>query len=605
MEVERRLSIRARLLWLTVGLVVPLVLVGFYNLWSAWRASRAQLDVAVARQAEFAATAFEQWLTAQRQTLVTIKDLAENNQSPLTLKDYLNSIVKTRPHWLDVQLVAAGGDVRLSQSAKDRPPPLISNDTLRDEVAAKGGLILLTEQFDEENLRLISLALPVGAGDFVAARIDGKSASRIFEQLELPPDHIVAVFDDRRRLLYRNRVSPEQMSLDVAGTPLLSALDRSDVAWIEIESPFDKVERVYGLARLKTADYIVAVGVPSANLYEAARRQFVYHLFFGAAALGLAVLAALFITNTIVAPMRVLNDAARAFGAGDLRTRTEIVESGVIRELGQTFNQMARQIAEREEKLKELDRLKSDFVSNVSHELRTPLTTIKTLVHVLQQGGVSAAERREFLETIAVECDRQIEFVQNLLDLSRIESGDYRIKPVDVDVDALLRGAVEAQKHAAAARGLEIEFQRPAAPLPNIVTDAGALRRIVASLLENAVKYTPAGGTVRLRAAARGDRVEIEIADTGCGIAADDLPRIFEKFYRGRPLGEANGAERPSADECDAVGETNGVGLGLYLVKNLADQIGARIGAASPAAGGERGTSFKLSVPLEDQKKFE
>jgi signal transduction histidine kinase len=579
-------------------LVVPLVLVGFYNLWSARQFSRQQLDISVARQAEFAATAFEQWLEAQTQTLFTIKHLSEYNQSPLTLKDYLNSIVKTRPHWLDVQIVGAAGEVKLSQSAKDRPLPLVSIETIRQEISAKNELVILTEQFDEEKLRLLSLALPIAGGDFVVARIDGASASSVFEQLELPENHIIAVFDSSNRLLYRNRVSPEQMSLDVGNTPLLSALDEKSIAAIEVESPYDKIQRVYGLARVATGNSIVAVGVPSAILYETARRQFLNQLFFGLLITALAALAALLIARSIIAPMRVLMNAAREFGAGNLKTRAEITQSSVVRELGETFNQMAEQIAEREEKLKELDRLKSEFVSSVSHELRTPLTTIKSLAHVLQRGNITATEQKEFLETIAFECDRQIDFVQNLLDLSRIESGAFPVRLVETDVAHVLQICAESQKQATAARGLKLKFIEPDENGLNAVTDSGVLQRIVTSLLENAMKYTPEDGEITLSAKRKKDRIEIQITDTGCGIAGEDLPHIFEKFYRGKPLYSNDRSAANSETRQTVFNEFAGVGLGLYMVKNLAEQIGAQIAVESPANENECGAKFTLILPL-------
>ena len=356
------MTIRARLLWLTIGLVVPLSLIGFYNLWEAWQVSREQLDKSIERQAELAATAFEQWVEAQTQTLTTVSTLAQSD-NPATVRDYLNSIVETRPHWLDVQIVNPAGNVILSQTVRDKPLPLVSIETLRREIAAKNSLVILTEQISEENLRLLSLALPTANGNFVVARIDGGSASNIFRKLNLPEENTIIVFDSNNRLLYRNNVSPEQFSSDVNNTPLLSALIDKKTATVEVESPYDKIERVYGLARIEAANCVVAVGVPSENLYAPAKRQYWRQLWVGALVASLAVLLILYIARGITRPLRKLTDAARLFGAGDLHARTDT--SGTARpipELGETFNRMADQIAGREEKLKELDRLKSEFV---------------------------------------------------------------------------------------------------------------------------------------------------------------------------------------------------------------------------------------------------
>lgn len=596
------LTIRARLLWLTFGLVVPLSLIGFFNLWEFRQANLAQLNDSVERQARLAATAFDERITAERRTLETIAILANNYESGIALAEYLNSIVKTRPNWFDVRLVGADGGILLAQSYKNINLPPIDAAALRREAAEKKSLVIVAEQSEDAKLRLLTLALPVAGGGCVVARIDGAGASDVFERLNLPPENIVAVFDADDRLIYRSRVSPEQMSLDVAQTPLLAALRDKREGVVEVESPYDSIRRVYGLARIESARATVAIGVPSRTLYEAARRSFFYQLFFSLFVTALAIAAAFFITLGIVNPLRRLTAAARRLGAGDLTTRAEIEGAATLRELGETFNRMAQEIAQREEDLKTLDRLKSEFVSSVSHELRTPLTTIKTLTRVLQRDRISDVERREFLATIAVECDRQIDFVQTLLDLSRIETGAYKISLKPTDAAEILREAVEAHRKNAEIRRLKLRLNLPPANLPPAQTDAGALRQIVSSLIENALKYTAENGEIIVKAFEKNERLEIEIGDSGCGIQPEDLPHIFKKFYRGRPLDARDSqiaAEfSPNEEEFPAVNETAGIGLGLFLVHNLVGQIGGEIAAESPVEGKKIGTKLTVSLPI-------
>jgi signal transduction histidine kinase len=596
------LSIRARLLCLTLGLLIPLVLAGFFNLWGFWQTSRTQLDESLKRQAELAAAAFEQRILAYRQTLEMISVLASNNESRLALQDYLDSFVKTRPNWLDVQIINSDGETVLSQSNKSLNLEAVPIKELKEEAARENSFVISTEQSAGENLRLLSLALPIGDGNFVVARISGASVSQVFENLKLPEDNIIAVFDKNNRLLYRSRVSPEQMSLDVDETPLFAALKEKRQGTIEVESPYDKIRRVYGLARIEAVNSVVIVGTPSAKLYEPAREQFIRQMLFGLLVAVLAVAAAYWMARSITRPMRHLTGAARAFGAGDLTARTEVAGDGTIGELGLTFNQMAEEITQREEELKALDRLKSEFVSSVSHELRTPLTTIKTLTRVLQSNKISEAERGEFLETIAVECDRQIDFVQTLLDLSRIESGAYKISLAQTDAAKVLRESIEAHRRTADSRKLNLKFIASPNDLPPALTDAGALRRIVSSLIENAMKYTPEGGEIAVSANQKNARIAVEITDDGCGIRAEDLPRVFEKFYRGQPLeskSNANdGGEFSSEIDCVAASEAAGVGLGLYLVHNLVEQISGEIVAESPVKEKGRGTKFTVFLPV-------
>ena len=600
------MTIRARLFWLTLGLVIPLVLVGFFSLWNFRQVSRQQLDQSLEQQAKFAAQAFEQRILAQRQTLETISILANSDDNTFTLQDYLNSIVETRPQWHDVKIINADAKVVVSQTIKKSNLQNDSVKKIRDEARRENSFFISTEQSADQNLRLLLLALPTARGDFIIARIDGSSATEVFEKLDLPEDNIIAVFDKNNQLLYRSRVSPEQMSLDVAQTPLLKALNEKLEGTIEVESPYDKIRRVYGLARVESANSTVAVAVPSAKLYEPMVQQFIRQLLFSLPIAALAILAAFLIARSIARPIRLLAEAAQAFGAGDLSVRAKVMQSGSIRELGLTFNQMAEEIIQREEKLKTLDRIKSEFVSNVSHELRTPLTTIKTLTRVLQSDKISAAERDEYLETIAVECDRQIDFVQNLLDLARIESGAYKISFAPTDVIKLLWELIDTHQRAAVSRRLSLKFKSPDDDLPLALTDVGALRRIVASLIENAMKYTPEGGKITIAVSEKHDRIAIEVIDNGCGIAAEDLPHIFERFYRGQPIpaqrSQETGGEFFDETESTSVNEAAGVGLGLYLVHNLVEQIEGEIVAESPVNNVAKeqgyGTKFTLFLPV-------
>ena len=594
------LSIRTRLLLLSLGLVIPLAAAGFFNLWSYWQLSREQLETSLGQQAQLAAKAFEEQLSAHRQTMMTISMLAAAKGNSFTLKDYLDSVVETRPQWLDLQIVNRDGNVVLAQSRKPKNLEENSVKLLKDAAERANSFIISAEESLDKKLHYFSLAQPVGNGDFVVARVDVASANDVFEDLDVQNEKVIAVFDKNNRLIYRNRALPEQTSLELINIPLFSILNEKNEGIIEIESPYDNIERVYALAEVKTGNYIVAVGVPSAKLYEPARRQFAYQGFFTLLIASLAIAAAYAIAWTIAKPLNYLTKAAQDFGAGDSSARTKIAGGGTLRELGITFNKMADEITERQEQLKVLDSLKSEFVSSVSHELRTPLTTIKTLIRVLKSDKISAAERREYLETIIVECDRQIDFVQNLLDLSRIESGAYKISSSPFNIVQLLLETVETHSKAAIARHLKLTFDPPDEELPSAFADAGAMRQIVSSLLENSMKYTPEGGEIIAAANQNDGKIIVEITDNGCGIAAEDLPHIFEKFYRGKPLaGHSTGNNKNLHDsDCNNINETSGVGLGLYLVKNLVEQNGGEIVAESPVGNKKNGTKFTISLPI-------
>jgi signal transduction histidine kinase len=314
------------------------------------------------------------------------------------------------------------------------------------------------------------------------------------------------------------------------------------------------------------------------------------HLYFSLLALSLAVIAALIVARGIVVPIRRLRGAAQALGSGDPAARAPIGSHGEINELGAVFNTMAEQIGEREERLKELDRLKSEFVSSVSHELRTPLTTIKTLTRVLQRGGQTESERQEYLETIAAECDRQIDLVLNLLDLSRIESGAYKVTLSRVNVAAVISTCLLTEQHATEVRGQSLASDL-SDDLPDVLADQLALRRVLCSLIENAIKYTPDGGRIIVRAKrAEEGEVAVSVEDNGCGINREDVAHVFEKFYRGRPASDV-GASKPYPDERT---EVPGVGLGLYLSRTIVEHLGGRLTVENNAEGG---ATFSIYLP--------
>jgi signal transduction histidine kinase len=325
--------------------------------------------------------------------------------------------------------------------------------------------------------------------------------------------------------------------------------------------------------------------------YEPAREQLRRYAIFSVFALGLAVFASLLIARGIAQPVMRLRDAAHRLGTGDLAARAHVSGGGEVAELAKDFNVMAASLEEREARLSELDRLKSEFVGSVSHELRTPLTTIKTLTRVLLRGGHSPGEQREYLETIAAECDRQIDLVLNLLDLSRIEAGAFSLAPKPVDVPDVVRACLAIELHAANVRGHDLVAELPD-ELPPASADRVALRRVLCCLFENAFKYTPDGGRITVSAELRDDEtIAINIVDTGRGIRDEDLPRVFEKFYRGQP-------PQPPSDsttEVEDLAETPGVGLGLYLARTIIEHLGGSVDVASKAG---EGSTFSVSLPV-------
>ncbi len=288
-----------------------------------------------------------------------------------------------------------------------------------------------------------------------------------------------------------------------------------------------------------------------------------------------------------------LKSAADEFGERNFSARISIEEADELGEVEASFNRMAERLEKRAVRFQEIDRLKSDFVSSVSHELRTPLTTIKALTRLLMRGEISDEKRREYLETISVECDRQIDLVLNLLDLSRIEGGVFSLNYERVSISEVIESCVKSEMTAAEKRRHTLRVE-PFAEVPPICADPKALRRVVSNLIENSIKYTPDGGLITVSAALDANDenfVLISVADNGRGIPPEDLPVLFNKFHRGKPVRANSTTNEDFLEDADV----SGVGLGLYLGKNVIEQMGGQITVETEVG---RGSIFYLHLPI-------
>jgi sigma-B regulation protein RsbU (phosphoserine phosphatase) len=304
-------------------------------------------------------------------------------------------------------------------------------------------------------------------------------------------------------------------------------------------------------------------------------------------------------SKTLNERLKILTAAAERFGERDFSARVEIEAEDELGLLEKGFNEMAVRLEKRAERFNELDRLKSDFVSSVSHELRTPLTTIKALTRLLMRGELSEEKRQEYLKTISVECDRQIDLVLNLLDLSRLEGGVFRLALEKVSVADIISSCVKSETASAEKRDHKLKI-KPFGEIPPICADSKALRRVVSNLIENSIKYTPDGGSIIVAAKFEGDFAVISVEDNGRGIPTEDLPVLFDKFHRGKPAPHSQ-AMREATEEAEFLedADVSGVGLGLYLARNVMERMNGQISVETQIG---RGTKFTLQLPIWSEK---
>lgn len=261
----------------------------------------------------------------------------------------------------------------------------------------------------------------------------------------------------------------------------------------------------------------------------------------GVAVLFLMVLSGSYFINSIVAPVTELGIAARRIALGDYESRIEKKYNDEIGELCDTINYMAGEIAATEQ-------VKNDFISSVSHELRTPLTAIKGWSETLQQSGTDAEMTQKGLEVIAAEAERLSGIVEELLDFSRMQGGRMKLNFDRVDVLAELQESVFLFRDRARRAGVTLQYVE-SAHLPPITADRDRLKQVFINVIDNAIKYSNAGGRVRIEAAVMHEYVQVVISDSGIGIAPEDLPNVKSKFYKADKTRPGSGIGLALADE--------------------------------------------------------
>ena len=228
--------------------------------------------------------------------------------------------------------------------------------------------------------------------------------------------------------------------------------------------------------------------------------------------------------------------------------------------------------------LRRLEMIRQNFISNISHELRTPIASVKALAETLNEGAIEdPSVAKDFLSRINVEVDKLAQMVQELGELSRIESGEAPLQKKPVNIAGAIEHAVDRLRAQADRAGLNLDFVIPSA-LPKVMADEARVEQVLVNLIHNAIKFTPAGGRISISANARDSDILVSVSDTGVGIPAEDLPRIFERFYK--------------ADKSRSGG---GTGLGLAIAKHIVEAHGGRIWAESVEG---RGSIFNFTLPL-------
>jgi two-component system sensor histidine kinase BaeS len=290
------------------------------------------------------------------------------------------------------------------------------------------------------------------------------------------------------------------------------------------------------------------------------------------------VVAGILTSRGLTRPLATLGDVTQRMAAGDLSIRAPVGRRDEMGQLASRFNEMAARLEATFAALEADREALRRFAADASHELRTPITSLMTFNELLQgKVGDDPATRREFLDESQAQIERLDWLTTNLLDLSKLDSGLLKMTRQDCDLEELIAETVAVFAPQAQARGISLETALPAESVVARV-DRARIEQVLGNLLSNALKFIPDGGRVTVGLARHQASVEVWIEDTGVGIAAEDLPHVFERFYRAR-----NSDGQP------------GSGLGLAIVKGIVEAHGGQVTVTSQLGMGSR---FGFTLPI-------
>jgi two-component system phosphate regulon sensor histidine kinase PhoR len=285
------------------------------------------------------------------------------------------------------------------------------------------------------------------------------------------------------------------------------------------------------------------------------------------------------LAKRITRPIQQIAATAEAIKNGDVRQRVPVTSEDEIGTLATGINNMAEKLGNDIEKLRKLERVRSEFLANVSHELRTPIFSIQGFLETLLDGAVDDPQvNRDFLEKAHHHASRLNTLLADLIEISRIESGEMKMSFRYFSLSEFLQQVVNEMQPQVEKKSLSLELITPAVHEEKVYGDRERLKQVMINLIDNAVKYTEPGGSITVKSSQEGPRAAIHVQDTGAGIAREHHARIFERFYR---------VDR------DRSREVGGTGLGLAIVKHIVEAHGGTLRVDSEVG---KGSTFTFTL---------
>lgn len=325
-----------------------------------------------------------------------------------------------------------------------------------------------------------------------------------------------------------------------------------------------------------------------ANVFSTARLMFISEHDYGVTvillifAAGTALGFGGFIASALTERISQVAEGARKLSQGDLTVRVPVKGNDELAELATTFNGMVTRLAAADAERRALEQTRRDLIAWVSHDLRTPLAALRLLMSALNDDVVEdATTRQRYAQTALHEIDNLSQLINDLFELAQMDAGRIDLRKEDTALSDLISDTISSLQPIAGDNGVRLLGAVKPGVDP-VRLDPQKIQRVLANLVSNSLRHTPAGGEVRVQAQRLGDQVEVRVSDSGEGIPPDDLPHIFDRFYRG---------ERARVRERDG---QRGAGLGLAIVRGLVEAHGGQIRVQSTPG---QGSIFTLLLP--------
>ncbi len=349
--------------------------------------------------------------------------------------------------------------------------------------------------------------------------------------------------------------------------------DRSLFTVTTLEGLYQRPQYVAGvpIAIKETVIGYVVMTAPATTVWVILSDNLKVYLVSVLGALALSFVVGYIFTLRLVRPLRQMAAATRRFAQGDFSARVPVQGKDEVAELADALNHMAVSLSS-------LEMMRRSFVANVSHELKTPMTTIAGFVDGILDGTVPPSEQKRYMKIVSDEVKRLSRLVRSMLDLSRIDSGELKMTTVRLNLTEALYGVLLSSEQRIEKKKLRITGLEDCGKM-EIDGDADLIGQVLYNLVDNAIKFTNDGGQIDIRLSSANGRVNFVIRNTGDGIPADEMPQIFERFYKSD---RSRGLDK------------NGMGLGLYIVKTVVGLHGGEVAVRSVA--GEF-TEFAFWVP--------